>query len=276
MYRWTHKRAAWFGFRLGRGAPLESVLRDRRIGAHSEQALRGVATRWGLAFGDDKSPLLAIPIPPADQEVLEQAATARRTEHGVIRGDAHSHHRPRAAVQRRAGRRIVIAPLPKPVRDYLSEFGLACIYVTPDGRTGVTRNLAHVGAVAAAWWAKDAATAHAVVRALGEHAPASLETATAEILAAAKRIDAVLSEHDVVLARAQAALSQLDGKLAAAQSKGELQFFNRAYREYRLACQQRGERAMVYGVALAKLRGLLASAAAGTPVSDLMAAVFER
>lgn len=32
---------------------------------------------------------------------------------------------------------------------------------------------------------------------------------------------------------------------------------------------------MVYGVALAKLRRLLASAAAGTPVSDLVAAVFE-
>jgi hypothetical protein len=78
MYRWTHKRAAWYGFRLGRGASLESVLRDRRIGAQSEQALRGVATRWGLTFGNDnKSPPLAVSLPPADQEILAQAAEAR-------------------------------------------------------------------------------------------------------------------------------------------------------------------------------------------------------
>ena len=83
MYRWTHKRADWFGFRLGRGASLESVLRDRRIGVQSEQALRGVATRWGLSFGGNgastvSSPSsLAVPIPPADQEILEQAAAAR-------------------------------------------------------------------------------------------------------------------------------------------------------------------------------------------------------
>lgn len=85
MYRWTHKRAAWFGFRLGRGSSLESVLRDWRIGAQSEQALRGVATRWGLTFGNDKlafgndnkSPPLAVPLPPAGQETLQQAAEAR-------------------------------------------------------------------------------------------------------------------------------------------------------------------------------------------------------
>ena len=60
----------------------------------------------------------------------------------------------------------MIEPLPKPVRDYLSEFGLACIYITPAGGIGVTRDLADAGAVAAAWWTKDAATAHAVVRAI--------------------------------------------------------------------------------------------------------------
>ena len=79
MFDWTPRRAAWFGFRLGRGASLESVLRDRRIGAQSLQQLRGCATRWGLAFSDDnKSSLpLAVPIPPADHEILEQAAAAR-------------------------------------------------------------------------------------------------------------------------------------------------------------------------------------------------------
>jgi hypothetical protein len=68
----------------------------------------------------------------------------------------------------------------------------------------------------------------------------------------------------------------LDGKLAAAQRTGDLQFFNRAYRQYRLDCKQRGEGAMPYNIALAKLRKLLAGAAAGAPVSDVVAAVFER
>ena len=86
MYQWTPRRAAWFGFCLGRGASLESVLRDRRIGAQSAQQLRGVATRWGLAFGDGSSSgassgggssSLAVPIPAADQEILQVAAEAR-------------------------------------------------------------------------------------------------------------------------------------------------------------------------------------------------------
>ena len=78
MYCWTNRRAAWFGFRLGRGASLESVLRDRRIGAQSAQQVRGLATRWGLTFGDDsRSPALAIPLPAADQEILEAAAANR-------------------------------------------------------------------------------------------------------------------------------------------------------------------------------------------------------
>lgn len=74
---WTPRRAAWFGFRLGRGASLESVLRDRRIGAQSERQLRGCATRWGLTFGNDsRSPPLAVPVPASDREILEQAAAA--------------------------------------------------------------------------------------------------------------------------------------------------------------------------------------------------------
>ncbi len=169
----------------------------------------------------------------------------------------------------------MIAPLPKPVRDYLHEFGLACVYVTPAGRIGVTRDLADVGAIAAAWWAKDAAAAHAVVRAIGEQAPASVEAATAEILAAAKRLDAVLSTHDVVVTRAQAAIDRLGTRLSTANANGDLKWFNRAYRQYRLGCLQRGERAMDYGAARDKLRELLAGAAAGVPVKDMVQRVFE-
>jgi hypothetical protein len=175
-------------------------------------------------------------------------------------------------------RRTVIAPLSKPVRDYLSEFNLGCILVSSTGEIQVVgaNHLARMSSVAALWWTQDRATAHQVVRAIGEQRPGSLEKATAEILAAAKRIDAVLSEHSTVLARAQAALSQLDGKLAAAQRAGDLKFFNQSYRQYRLDCKERGEHGMPYNVALAKLRKILAGAAAGAQVPDLVAAVFER
>ena len=74
---WTPKRAARLGWLAGRGASIESVLRDRLIGAESRQSLRHVATRWGLRFGRAEAPMLSIPIPPADQEILEQAAAAR-------------------------------------------------------------------------------------------------------------------------------------------------------------------------------------------------------
>jgi hypothetical protein len=76
---WTPKRAARLGWLAGRGASMAAVMRDRRINAKSEQQLRGIATRWGLAFSDDnKSPQpLSVPIPPADQEILEAAAADR-------------------------------------------------------------------------------------------------------------------------------------------------------------------------------------------------------
>ena len=56
------------------------VLRDRQVGAISEQSLRHVATRWGLHFGNVEAPAappLAVPLPPGDQEILEQAAAVR-------------------------------------------------------------------------------------------------------------------------------------------------------------------------------------------------------
>ena len=74
---WTPKRAARLGWLAGRGVSMESVLRDRRVGAKSEQSLRHVATRWGLHFGSDAPPPLSIPLPPGDQEILEQAAAVR-------------------------------------------------------------------------------------------------------------------------------------------------------------------------------------------------------
>ena len=118
----------------------------------------------------------------------------------------------------------MIEPLPRAVRDYLAGFNLGCILVSSTGEISVARDLARMSSVAALWWTQDRATAHQVVRAIGEQRPDSVEAAIAEILAAAVRVDAVLSEHSTVLERARTALSQLAGKLAVVRSKGDLQF----------------------------------------------------
>jgi hypothetical protein len=114
-----------------------------------------------------------------------------------------------------------------------------------------------------------------VVRAIGERQPVGVEEATAELLAGAKRVDAVLSVHSVVVARAKGAVARLDAKLSTAKSAGDLKFFNRACHEYRLACLHRGERPMAYGMAFARLRKLLAGAAATGSMPELMTAVIE-
>jgi hypothetical protein len=127
---------------------------------------------------------------------------------------------------------------------------------------------------AAAWWARDRRTAQAVVSAIGQRRPVDLEHATNEILAAAKRTEVALSCHSAAMARAQSAVSRLNGKLAAAQQTGDLSFFDRAYKAYRLDCRARGDRPMGYNTALAKLRELLAGAAAGAPTADMLKQVF--
>ena len=172
----------------------------------------------------------------------------------------------------------MIEPLPKPLRHYLAQFGLGAIAVSSSGEIQVLpgKDLARMDAVAACWWVQDLATAHQVARAIGEHVPASLEAATAEILAAAKRIDVVLSEHAVVVDRAQIAVDQLSAKLTAAQQNGALKFFNSEYRRRREAARASGNGFMSYNTAMARLRQLLAGAAAGAPPADLVRQVFEQ
>ena len=112
------------------------------------------------------------------------------------------------------------------MRDYLAGFNLGCILVSSTGEIQVVgaNHLARTSSVVALWWTQDRATAHQVVRAIGEQRPGSVEAAVAEIRAAAARVDAVLPEHGVVVERARAALAQLDRKVAAAQSEGALKF----------------------------------------------------
>jgi hypothetical protein len=132
-----------------------------------------------------------------------------------------------------------------------------------------------MGQAAALWWVRDWSSAHQVVQAIGEAQPASVEAAVAEIRAAAARCDVVLSEHAVVVARARDALARLDTKIELARQSGTLQFFNSEYRRRREEARATGKGFMRYGTALAKLRQLLAGAAAGTPIANVLQRVFE-
>jgi hypothetical protein len=99
--------------------------------------------------------------------------------------------------------------------------------------------------------------------------------ASAAIEAAAGRLSVRLVEHATVVARANASVGRLDAKIAAARSSGELQIFNREFRRRRMEAEARRQPFPTYNRALAKLRGALARAVAGTATADLVRAVFE-
>lgn len=63
----------------------------------------------------------------------------------------------------------------------------------------------------------------------------------------------VTTEHATVLLRARTAVAYIDEQIDRAQAQGELSWFNRAYREWRLQAKQQG-RGMSYAEAKARLR----------------------
>jgi hypothetical protein len=114
-----------------------------------------------------------------------------------------------------------------------------------------------------------------VLVAIGEACPVTIEQATAEVQAAAAgRLGVILSDHDVVMKRAKAAVAKLDAKLAAAQSAGLLSAFNREFKNRRLRANAAGARFMSYAEAHRRLRKALAAVAADGSVPALMQHVF--
>lgn len=201
-----------------------------------------------------------------------------------------------------------IAPLPLPapvVRQYLDRFGIAAVHIicAPTGypcMIGSGRDLADALAVArrtwprkseppilvAAWWAFDARPAQQVVnlavasdlrlaRRDGQRFAITVNEATEAIQAAAGRLRFRLTDHGAVMARAKAAGIALEDKLSAAQDAGQLKGFNQEYSRRRRAGQAQGEKFMAYSLARARLRAVLAAAASGKPVGDVLKAVFE-
>jgi hypothetical protein len=146
----------------------------------------------------------------------------------------------------------MIEPPSRAVRDYLAGFDLGCILVRPAGEVQVSRNWGRAP-VAAALWAQDWKTAWQVVQAIGEAQPSSVEAAVIELKAAAVRLNVVLSEHSIVVARASAALGRLGSRLELARRDGTLKFFNSEYQRRRKIARSAGVGFMNYSTATGRL-----------------------
>jgi hypothetical protein len=157
---------------------------------------------------------------------------------------------------------MAVAPPSHSARDYVRAFDLTCIALWRDGRLGVSRN--PTGADQA-WWCP-AKAAGALVRAA--------EANGKDVAQAAARLKTPLTDHATVAQRATEAVDRIDCTLNAARLRGDLVFFNGAYKARRQAAQAAGRGFMSYGVALRKA---IASVAAngGAVTRSLMASVFD-
>jgi hypothetical protein len=191
------------------------------------------------------------------------------------------------------------------VRKYLERFGVGAIYVIsgPAGfpcvigtGTDLAAELAVIRktwlnnldppVVVAAWWVFDLRTAQQIANLVvasdlrlahrdGPRFAVSVSDATTAITAAASRLHFRLTAHATVMARAKAAGAALEEKLVAAQEVGGLKQFNAEYQRRRRAAATAGHKFMLYNEARARFRALLAAAASGRPVADVLRAVFD-
>ena len=76
-------------------------------------------------------------------------------------------------------------------------------------------------------------------------------------------------------AACQCGSHRLDARLAEAQRAGDLKFFNRAYRHYRLDRAASGERAMSYAAARSPLKRTLTSLTAGKVPAGIITQIFD-
>jgi hypothetical protein len=150
-------------------------------------------------------------------------------------------------------------------REYLIIFGVAAIYVAtrdqPPCMVRVSRDLGRSltamrkrwpdTEIVTAFWVKDRATAKAVVAAVEGFV--SPEAARQEMEAVAANRHVALTNHDVTMGRVRAALQQIDDRIKEANKRGDLAWFNAAYRSWRLAAKKVG-RGMSYTEARARLR----------------------
>ena len=202
---------------------------------------------------------------------------------------------------------LEIAPLELPdaaARQYLSKFGVGCVYVITGphgfpcliGACGADLDEAlkaarktwprdHAPVLAAACWCFDKRTAQQIanlavasdLRYAKKEGPClqvTLAEARDGIAAVAERLRFRLTDHYAVLARAGTATAMLDGRLTAAQEAGQLREFNKEYQKRRLAALLAGKKFIDYRTARSRLATLLALVAAGRFSGNIIERVF--
>ena len=155
-------------------------------------------------------------------------------------------------------------------REYLTVYGVVAIYVaklpTGDAIVGTSRDLLQSlqairrrragAAIVAAYWAKDLVEAQRVCQEAArgsEGVRMTALTVQARIELAGDRLNLALTDHETIMTRVRMAVEYVESKIAEAQAAGELHWFNRAFREWRLEANARG-RTMSYAEARARLR----------------------
>jgi hypothetical protein len=133
----------------------------------------------------------------------------------------------------------------------MHSFDLGCAAQTRDRRLISTRD---PSGHEAGWWCRALDVGRVLKRARADHT---------DIVKAAAALGISLVEHSTAMQRNEELVRRLDARVANAQRTGDLQFFNRAYREYRLDCLTRGEPAMSNTAAKSRLKASLTSVAAG-------------
>jgi hypothetical protein len=136
------------------------------------------------------------------------------------------------------------------VSDYLAAFDLVAL--SADGQRDSRK--------AARWCAA------ADAERLTEHA----RSHECDIPAAARALGIVVTEHEVVMARASTAAKKINAALQWACRTGVLADVNAEYKRRRIAAEQRGERFMHYGELQRRLRTAFARVAAGAAMPDLI------
>jgi hypothetical protein len=152
--------------------------------------------------------------------------------------------------------------IPSSVRSYLRSFDLAAVALTRENRLISTRD---PSGCEACWWCAAGDIGRLIKAARKDR----------DVLAAARALGIVVTEHSVVMARVRGSIERIDTTLVKAQSAGSLKFFNLQYQRRRLAAQAEGKGFISYTVAKQRLRKAIAEVAAGD-TGPLLTRVFER
>jgi hypothetical protein len=155
-------------------------------------------------------------------------------------------------------------------REYIAASGIVAVYVAAlasgNALVGLSRDLLHSllalrrrfngGYITAAFWVQDKPTARLIARQVNADLAfleSTARTAQRRIENVAAHMGVAITEHDTVLLRARAAVAYIEQRIAQAQADGELQEFNRSFRQWRLEAKRHG-RGMSYAEARARLR----------------------